>query len=961
MRYRDFKCMYSKFGLRVPSLWVAFAALFFVLGFLLCTPTYAADGQGETSILVSSSVPGSAVRFVQDVEDGLLSLEKDVNFKVKAFVEPVTVTEEGIYAQRELSIPEREFVCQEWPCSKTWDFDFSDQPVSVSEFPRLQIDWSQAGFGATPEIHVEAFITPGGDDGDDIRLLGYFNKKDEALFRPVKTLDMTAAEYVEKSTWYLAKRELGFKADERWRYDQDGENLVLQARVDLPLDEVDAVQVFFNPKKVQELGEIQFSVDSDGNGMRDAFILYGQTKHDLKKKDNGSVLTVDLRGAITKQGIDPEKAVLQEPVIFLPTNFPSYERAMPIQKIVFGSFDRTEDVEVFVPEVEQKDGQYSLEFDFSNALEDLSIWDARLDSLKITVDLDGPQVVMWDRVRVFDAWETQVPILSKEPGKALRDWIRQKDEEDLPGSLGQIKGFRPLWIQSCRIDRDLKGVIPTMGDVEMALWSSEDNKVRGSVYSWISGGMDNSVIRGEITIEGQQETKTAPVTLLPGFNSLRPLVQNGARIKDLKIKAPIYMDQEALSLDVALFDVKESASGEAVDYRSAEWWVKGEELSFSLQGKNFSPDTKKGKMLVFPKDHGKSRYSYAPVVPEENFILPFEFILPGQLPQPCVATLKINDRKREIPYGPYTLSLLSFGPVSGEVEFTIEYLGGKQIIEVPIPRIKVMGLRHTSEDELKKIGVLIDDKSVGLGVTNVPAPEGEWVDMGSVTVGEGEHAIQIEESRYFRIKTLLLETDTPLPWPQEAKEQVETTPFWKRVVLVGVKFLMVVAVLFVIYLFRSRVKAFLGAIFRPIRSLFSRTYWRLPDLGWTIVWAVLGVGLYGTGLAVMASGENYGFTFGGLAMVLVIWHLSRVLKKRFSERFPKAAQYIYRSGSTPFFAWAIGLLIVTSVLLVIKLDPVAEQVAVIVYYLLVVGVIGEMVSLRRSGVGSRGKTVASGQ
>jgi len=95
-----------------------------------------------------------------------------------------------------------------------------------------------------------------------------------------------------------------------------------------------------------------------------------------------------------------------------------------------------------------------------------------------------------------------------------------------------------------------------------------------------------------------------------------------------------------------------------------------------------------------------------------------------------VATLKIDDRKREIPYGPYTLSLLSLGPVSGEVEFTIEYLGGKQIIEVPIPRIKVMGLRHTSEDELKKIGVLIDDKSVGLGVTNVAAPEGEWVDMG---------------------------------------------------------------------------------------------------------------------------------------------------------------------------------------------------------------------------------------
>jgi Flp pilus assembly protein TadB len=110
---------------------------------------------------------------------------------------------------------------------------------------------------------------------------------------------------------------------------------------------------------------------------------------------------------------------------------------------------------------------------------------------------------------------------------------------------------------------------------------------------------------------------------------------------------------------------------------------------------------------------------------------------------------------------------------------------------------------------------------------------------------------------------------------------------------------------------------------------------------------VVGVGLYGTGLAVTASGENYGFTFGGLAMVLVIWHLSRMLKNRFSERFPKAAEYIYRSRGTPFFACAIALLVATALLLVIKLEPVAEQVAVIVYYLLVVGVVGELVSLRK--------------
>jgi hypothetical protein len=308
-------------------------------------------------------------------------------------------------------------------------------------------------------------------------------------------------------------------------------------------------------------------------------------------------------------------------------------------------------------------------------------------------------------------------------------------------------------------------------------------------------------------------------------------------------------------------------------------------------------------------------------------------------------------------------SLRGYVRSGNNLVFELEYLGDKPLVVFQMPRLKILGLRHTIENELKKIGVLIGEMRVGLRVANFSAPEGEWVDMDLVIVDEGGYAIQVQESPYFRIKTLLLETDTPLPWPQEAEEQVEATPFWKRMVLLGVKFLIVVTMLFMIYLFRSRIWTFLGAIFRPIRNLLSRTYWQLPDLAWTILWAVVGVGLYGTSLAVTANGENYGFTFGGFAMVFVIWHLSRVLKTRFSEHFPKAAEYIYRSRSTPFFALAIGLLVVTAVLLVVKLEPVAEQVAVIVYYLLVVGVVGELISLRRrkeiggwgSSVSDRGK------
>ncbi len=971
--------MWRESGLKGASLGAAFAVLFFVCLAEYLFPAFAADRQEETNILVSSSPPSSSVRFIQGVEDGVLSLEKDVTFKVKAYVAPVTVPEETIYAQRELSIPEKEFVCPKWPCTRKWEFDFSDKPVSIADFSGLQIIWSQSVFGATPEISVDAKIKPDGGDRDPVVLKGHFSEKDEPVLRPVKTIDIKAAEYVEKSTAYLARRELGFEADERWRYDQDGENLVLQARVDLALKEVQAVQVFFDPK--QPIEAVQFSVDTDGNGRRDIFILDGQTKHNVHKEGNRSVLTFDLRGAIKNLGIDPEKGVLQEPIVFLPTNFPSYKRDMPIKKIVFASIEHAEDEEIIRPKVEHRGGQYSLAFNFSDAVEGLSIWNGHLDNLSITARLNGPQAIRWDKVRLFDTWETQVPVLAKEPEKVFKEWVTPEErEESVFGPLERIKSFRPLLVQSFRETlsrvqqsfRDTFFVLPqgkntvpgsdgrsqkegrggrrgypTDEDVESVLLRFEDDMVRGRLYSFISGAMDNSVVQCEMTIEDQGKTKKVPVNLLPGFKRLTPTIQNGARVRDLEIRPPVYINQGALDLNVVLFDVRTSSSGVTADNKNAEWWMKGQEVPLSLQGGRSSLDDKGKQVFLLQEGHGENRYSYVLDVSKENSILPLEFILPGKLPQPCAATLKINGRNTAIPYGPFTLPLSSFGPISGEVEFAVEYLGDKKIIEIPVPRIKFLGLRRTAKDEVKNLGLQIDGKKNGLTVPRVPPAEGEWIDMGSVVVEKGEHAIQVEENPYFRIKTLLLETDTLLPWPQKEEEEGEATPFWKKMVLLGVKFLVVAGLLFVIYLSRSRIGAFLGYVFRPIRNLLSKTYWRLPNLAWTIIWAMLGVGLYGVGLMDRSSGENYGFTFGGIALVLVIWHLSRVLRDRISRRFPKAAEYIYRSRGTPFFAWAIALLVVTALLLVIELEPVAEQVAVIVYYLLVVGVVGELVSLRR--------------
>lgn len=66
------------------------------------------------------------------------------------------------------------------------------------------------------------------------------------------------------------------------------------------------------------------------------------------------------------------------------------------------------------------------------------------------------------------------------------------------------------------------------------------------------------------------------------------------------------------------------------------------------------------------------------------------------------------------------------------------------------------------------------------------------------------------------------------------------------------------------------------------------------------------------------------------------------MKEWVLRKFPKTGTAVYRSRSTPFFAWAIVLLVITALLVAVGLEPLAEQTAIIVYYCLVVGVVGEI-------------------
>ena len=96
------------------------------------------------------------------------------------------------------------------------------------------------------------------------------------------------------------------------------------------------------------------------------------------------------------------------------------------------------------------------------------------------------------------------------------------------------------------------------------------------------------------------------------------------------------------------------------------------------------------------------------------------------------------------------------------------------------------------------------------------------------------------------------------------------------------------------------------------------------------------------------TGENYFFTCGGIAAMLALRAAFLVLEPWLRRVLPAAASHIFDGAGSLYFSGALVGLLGTALLLSVKLDPFAEQLAVIVYFCLVVGTVKEIVSLRRT-------------
>jgi hypothetical protein len=128
-------------------------------------------------------------------------------------------------------------------------------------------------------------------------------------------------------------------------------------------------------------------------------------------------------------------------------------------------------------------------------------------------------------------------------------------------------------------------------------------------------------------------------------------------------------------------------------------------------------------------------------------------------------------------------------------------------------------------------------------------------------------------------------------------------------------------------------------LFLPVACLFlTNSDQKLRAFLKSFIIAGLGVYLYRKELQKDIKGENYFFTIGGLFFVAAYYYFARGIQPFFEKYLRRFSNIVYGSkGSVYIFGFLITL-ITAAVLLIVKLEPVAKQVAVIGYYMLVAGV-----------------------
>jgi len=261
----------------------------------------------------------------------------------------------------------------------------------------------------------------------------------------------------------------------------------------------------------------------------------------------------------------------------------------------------------------------------------------------------------------------------------------------------------------------------------------------------------------------------------------------------------------------------------------------------------------------------------------------------------------------------------------------------------------------TAKDQLlsKAILALDGNKLLPVGAKFHKNKGNLYFDLGAITYFDD---IKYLEHPWLEVDKLILDREEHFSldeWQELNKEELiegAGGSFWLQIL----KYLSIIIAIW--WLIAS------GFLIKSVRALVALflLLWNLPvrilsrfniEVNWRVsfwCWAIVTLSLYVGGVLLSSmQAENYYFVFGGMAAVLTWRAFLEYCKPSVESRWPSLSKKVYSGLGTKYFSGFIVILVGVALMLMLKLGTIAEQLAVIGYYLLVVGVVLEILDLRK--------------
>lgn len=210
------------------------------------------------------------------------------------------------------------------------------RPSALGDFDELWFDYRDMGGSDNCELNFKADVLAGTAQKGTIssKLEG---ARDFAKWLPVLRVQAASAAWLPKDNLYLAKRVLGMKFDEVWRYTQDGKNTVVQRRFQQNLDGLEALDFHFLPGT--QITGINLHVAHGNRRTADTVIPWDAIPHQVESTAGGLTRVRLLIGEGLRQEGNAkgnfQKIYLMEAVAFLAGKAGEIAQSRPLKEVVF--------------------------------------------------------------------------------------------------------------------------------------------------------------------------------------------------------------------------------------------------------------------------------------------------------------------------------------------------------------------------------------------------------------------------------------------------------------------------------------------------------------------------------------------------------------------------------------------------------------------------------------------------